>query len=79
MQLWSPGKETSQCAPRHHNPKESCALHKAKLSCEALVDFWGALGEETRASLLRMKEEDFIERLIRRWVSLRLRLPLRVI
>ncbi|GAQ85125.1 hypothetical protein KFL_002200100 [Klebsormidium nitens] len=69
--LWSPGKEPSQCAPRHHNPKESCALHKAKLSCEALVDFWGALGEETRASLLRMKEEDFIERLIKRFESKR--------
>lgn len=44
--------------------KETCALHTARLSCEALVDFWSALGDETRRSLLRMKEEDFIERLM---------------
>jgi hypothetical protein len=49
---------------RGHRMKETCALHTARLSCEALVDFWSALGEETRRSLLRMKEEDFIERLM---------------
>ncbi|OAE26933.1 hypothetical protein AXG93_4413s1170 [Marchantia polymorpha subsp. ruderalis] len=49
---------------RGHGMKETCALHTARLSCEALVDFWSALGEETRRSLLRMKEEDFIERLM---------------
>ena len=47
--------------------KETCALHTARLSCEALVDFWSALGDETRRSLLRMKEEDFIERLMFRY------------
>jgi hypothetical protein len=44
-----------------------CALHTAHLSCDTLVDFWSALGEETRSSLLRMKEEDFIEKLMYRW------------
>ncbi|TYH88256.1 hypothetical protein ES332_D01G174800v1 [Gossypium tomentosum] len=55
--------------------RETCALHTARLSCDTLVDFWSALGEETRESLLRMKEEDFIERLMYRCVygsSLRL-------
>ncbi|KAJ7546306.1 hypothetical protein O6H91_08G034700 [Diphasiastrum complanatum] len=56
---------------RAHGMKETCALHNARLSCEALVDFWSALGEETRSSLLRMKEEDFIERLIHRFDSKR--------
>ncbi|KAE8713155.1 putative protein kinase [Hibiscus syriacus] len=41
------------------------------LSCDTLVDFWSALGEETRRSLLRMKEEDFIERLMYRFGSKR--------
>ncbi|XP_074571688.1 uncharacterized protein LOC141828209 [Curcuma longa] len=52
-----------------HGSRETCALHTARLSCETLVDFWSALGEETRLSLLRMKEEDFIERLMYRFDS----------
>ncbi|PPD89222.1 hypothetical protein GOBAR_DD13837 [Gossypium barbadense] len=51
---------------RGHGTRETCALHTARLSCYTLVDFWSALGEETRQSLLRMKEEDFIERLMYR-------------
>uniref|UniRef100_A0A1D1YM07 Stress response protein nst1 n=1 Tax=Anthurium amnicola TaxID=1678845 RepID=A0A1D1YM07_9ARAE len=46
--------------------RETCALHTARLSCDTLVDFWSALSDETRLSLLRMKEEDFIERLMYR-------------
>lgn len=53
---------------RGHGNRETCALHTARLSCDTLVDFWSALGEETRQSLLRMKEEDFIERLMYRCV-----------
>ncbi|KAJ6382316.1 hypothetical protein OIU77_030881 [Salix suchowensis] len=53
---------------RGHGTRESCALHTARLSCDTLMDFWSALGEETRQSLLRMKEEDFIERLLCRCV-----------
>ncbi|GFZ03675.1 hypothetical protein Acr_16g0002990 [Actinidia rufa] len=49
---------------RGHGTRETCALHSARLSVDTLVDFWSALGEETRQSLLRMKEEDFIERLM---------------
>ena len=52
---------------RAHSLKETCALHTARLSCDALVDFWSALGEETRRSLLRMKEEDFVDRLMFRY------------
>ncbi|CAH2063731.1 unnamed protein product [Thlaspi arvense] len=48
---------------RGHGTRETCALHTARLSCDTLVDFWSALSEETRQSLLRMKEEDFMERL----------------
>ncbi|CAN1278074.1 hypothetical protein LINPERPRIM_LOCUS16528 [Linum perenne] len=51
---------------RGHGNRETCALHTARLSCDTLVDFWSALGEDTRQSLLRMKEEDFIERLMYR-------------
>ncbi|XP_077236280.1 uncharacterized protein LOC143877870 isoform X2 [Tasmannia lanceolata] len=51
---------------RGHGTRETCALHTARLSCDTLVDFWSALGDETRHSLLRMKEEDFIERLMYR-------------
>ncbi|KAK4392394.1 hypothetical protein Sango_2017200 [Sesamum angolense] len=54
---------------RGHGTRETCALHTARLSVETLVDFWSALGEETRQSLLRMKEEDFIERLMYRVVA----------
>ena len=53
---------------RGHGTRETCALHTARLSVDTLVDFWSALGEETRLSLLRMKEEDFIERLMYRSV-----------
>ncbi|KAK7396313.1 hypothetical protein VNO78_17229 [Psophocarpus tetragonolobus] len=56
---------------RGHGTRETCALHTARLSCDTLVDFWSALGEETRLSLLRMKEEDFIERLMCRFDSKR--------
>ncbi|WOK93206.1 hypothetical protein Cni_G01900 [Canna indica] len=56
---------------RGHGTRETCALHTARLSCDTLVDFWSALGEETRSSLLRMKEEDFIERLMHRFDSKR--------
>ncbi|KAI3471426.1 hypothetical protein Pfo_030790 [Paulownia fortunei] len=56
---------------RGHGTRETCALHTARLSVETLVDFWSALGEETRQSLLRMKEEDFIERLMYRFDSKR--------
>lgn len=51
---------------RGHGTRETCALHTARLSCDTLVDFWSALGDETRLSLLSMKEEDFIERLMYR-------------
>lgn len=57
---------------RGHGTRETCALHTARLSCDTLVDFWSALGEETRQSLLRMKEEDFIERLMYRCLVIRL-------
>ncbi|KAK9128513.1 hypothetical protein Syun_017310 [Stephania yunnanensis] len=56
---------------RSHGARETCALHTARLSCDTLVDFWSALGDETRKSLLRMKEEDFIERLMYRFDSKR--------
>ncbi|GMI84798.1 hypothetical protein like AT3G58050 [Hibiscus trionum] len=56
---------------RVHGTRETCALHTARLSCDTLVDFWSALGEETRLSLLRMKEEDFIKRLMYRFDSKR--------
>ncbi|XP_057488961.1 uncharacterized protein LOC130774941 [Actinidia eriantha] len=56
---------------RGHGTRETCALHSARLSVDTLVDFWSALGEETRQSLLRMKEEDFIERLMYRFDSKR--------
>ncbi|XP_010554888.1 PREDICTED: uncharacterized protein LOC104824482 isoform X2 [Tarenaya hassleriana] len=56
---------------RGHGTRETCALHTTRLSCDTLVDFWSALGEETRQSLLRMKEEDFVERLMYRFDSKR--------
>ncbi|KAI7729233.1 hypothetical protein M8C21_004720 [Ambrosia artemisiifolia] len=54
---------------RGHGTREACALHTGRLSVDTLVDFWSALGEETRYSLLRMKEEDFVERLMYRFDS----------
>ncbi|CAI9782729.1 unnamed protein product [Fraxinus pennsylvanica] len=54
---------------RAHGTRETCALHTARLPVETLVDFWSALGEETHQSLLKMKEEDFIERLMYRFDS----------
>ncbi|OVA20710.1 hypothetical protein BVC80_881g75 [Macleaya cordata] len=56
---------------RGHGTREACALHTARLSCETLLGFWSALGDETQQSLLRMKEEDFIERLMYRFESKR--------
>ncbi|KAJ0987542.1 hypothetical protein J5N97_005898 [Dioscorea zingiberensis] len=56
---------------RGHGTRETCALHTTKLACKTLVDFWRALGDETRLSLLHMKEEDFIERLMYRFDSKR--------
>lgn len=53
---------------RGHGTRETCALHTARLSCDTLVDFWSALSDDTRYSLLRMKEEDFIERLMFRYI-----------
>ncbi|ESQ52920.1 hypothetical protein EUTSA_v10016161mg [Eutrema salsugineum] len=50
-----------------HGTRETCALHITRLSCDTLVDFWSALEEDSRQSLLRMKEEDFIERLTNRF------------
>ncbi|KAK9986612.1 hypothetical protein SO802_031563 [Lithocarpus litseifolius] len=52
-------------------PMMLAAPSSRRLSCDTLVDFWSALGEETRQSLLRMKEEDFIERLMYRFDSKR--------
>ena len=51
---------------RGHGTRDTCALHTARLSCDTLVDFWSALGDEARSSLLRLKEEDFTERLMHR-------------
>lgn len=56
---------------RGYGTRETCALHTAHLSCNTLVNFWSALCEETRSSLLRMKEDDFIERLMYRFDSKR--------
>ncbi|KAF0929704.1 hypothetical protein E2562_023051 [Oryza meyeriana var. granulata] len=56
---------------RGHGMRDTCALHTARLSCDALVGYWFDLCEETRSSLLRMKEEDFIERLMHRFDSKR--------
>ncbi|KAG7574561.1 hypothetical protein ISN44_As09g027390 [Arabidopsis suecica] len=50
-----------------HGTRETCALHTTRLSCDTLVDFWSALEEQSRQSLLRMKEEDFVERLTYRF------------
>jgi hypothetical protein len=51
-----------------HGTRETCNLHTTRLSCDTLVDFWSALEEHSRQSLLRMKEEDFVERLTYRFV-----------
>ncbi|KAL0925765.1 hypothetical protein M5K25_004135 [Dendrobium thyrsiflorum] len=56
---------------RVHGARETCALHTSRLSCDTLLDFWSALGDETRSALLHMKEEDFIERLMYRFDSKR--------
>ncbi|KAK8928609.1 hypothetical protein KSP39_PZI017252 [Platanthera zijinensis] len=56
---------------RGHGTRETCSLHTSRLSCDTLLDFWSALGDETRSSLLHMKEEDFIERLMYRFDSKR--------
>ncbi|KAG2332250.1 hypothetical protein Bca52824_003430 [Brassica carinata] len=51
----------------HGTTRETCALHTTRLSCDTLVGYCSALEEETRQSLWRMKEEDFIERLTNRF------------
>ncbi|XP_020586023.1 uncharacterized protein LOC110028497 [Phalaenopsis equestris] len=56
---------------RVHGGRETCALHSSRLSCDTLLDFWSALGDETRSALLHMKEDDFIERLMYRFDSKR--------
>uniref|UniRef100_A0ACD5TK27 Uncharacterized protein n=1 Tax=Avena sativa TaxID=4498 RepID=A0ACD5TK27_AVESA len=52
---------------RGHGTRDTCALHTARLSCDTLVDFWSALGDEARSSLLRLKEVDFTEKLVHRF------------
>lgn len=47
--------------------RETCAVHNARLPLEKMVEFWSALGKESRGSLLKMKEEDFMERLVYRF------------
>ncbi|XP_074349464.1 uncharacterized protein LOC141689174 isoform X1 [Apium graveolens] len=47
--------------------RETCAVHNARLPLEKMVDFWSALGKESRVSLLKMKKEDFMERLVYRF------------
>ncbi|XP_073105334.1 uncharacterized protein [Elaeis guineensis] len=56
---------------RGHGIGETCALHTSRLSCDTLVDFWSVLDEETGSSLLRMKEEEFMDRLTFRFESKR--------
>lgn len=51
----------------HGTTRETCSLHTTRLSCDTLVAFCSALEEETRQSLWRMKEDDFIERLTNRF------------
>ncbi|KAK1367401.1 hypothetical protein POM88_042962 [Heracleum sosnowskyi] len=47
--------------------RETCGVHNARLPLEKMVEFWSPLGEESRQSLLKMKEEDFMERLVYRF------------
>ncbi|WOH07210.1 hypothetical protein DCAR_0626639 [Daucus carota subsp. sativus] len=47
--------------------REACAVHNARIPLERMVGFWSSLGKESRQSLLKMKEEDFIERLVHRF------------
>ncbi|XP_020553816.1 uncharacterized protein LOC105175558 isoform X3 [Sesamum indicum] len=54
---------------RGHGTRETCALHTARLSVETLVDFWSALGEETRHSLLRMKEKILLKGSCIEWLN----------
>ncbi|KAL8096663.1 hypothetical protein AgCh_037585 [Apium graveolens] len=46
--------------------RETCAVHNARLPLEKMVEFWSAMGKESRKSLLKMKEEDFMEQLVYR-------------
>lgn len=55
---------------RVHVARETCALHTDRISCDTLVDFWSALAKETHQGLLRMKEEDFVGKLMYRCVCL---------
>lgn len=43
--------------------REACAVHTVRLPLEKLVDFWSSQGEESRQSILKMKEADFNEQL----------------
>lgn len=44
--------------------REACVVHTVRLpNLEDLVDFWSSQGEESRQSLLKMKEVDFVEQL----------------
>lgn len=47
--------------------RETCAVHNTRLPLEKMVDSWSALGKESRQSLLKMKEEDFMELLVYRF------------
>ncbi|XP_017258824.1 uncharacterized protein LOC108227935 isoform X1 [Daucus carota subsp. sativus] len=44
--------------------REACAAHTIPLSLDQLVEFWSVQVEETRQSLFRMKEEDFVGHLL---------------
>ncbi|GJN03101.1 hypothetical protein PR202_ga20510 [Eleusine coracana subsp. coracana] len=52
---------------RGYGTREMCALHTARPSCDTLENFLSPLGEETRSSLLLMREEYFIEKLTHRF------------
>ena len=47
--------------------REACAAHTIPLSLDQLVEFWSVQVEETRQSLFRMKEEDFVGHLLVRF------------
>jgi hypothetical protein len=56
---------------RVHGTREACGLHSARHSVDSLVDFWSSLGEEIQQDLFKMKEEDFMQKLISRFDSKR--------
>ncbi|MFS7955770.1 hypothetical protein Hanom_Chr07g00646491 [Helianthus anomalus] len=65
--LYSKSLKGLQNVCRGHLTRGTCALHIARRYVDTLVDFWSALGEETRHSLLKM-EEDFMEHQMYRYV-----------